>query len=312
MKNSNRTVGIDLGSNTLRAVEYHCDSGEFGASFGAIVKTADGLADSGMISEAATERVIAGLGQMQEMIDFEGAQVRAVTTEAMRRAANADEILTQIFDRTGVRFEIIDGDEEARLTLLAVKHRLQNLPTTHYPLPAGDESLVLIDIGGGSTELIFTYGDEVISESFPVGIVTLSQSYDTLDDISNVLPEVMRDIERFAAEVYIGRGRPEIFVATAGTPTSVAAIELGMEYDTYDPARINGTVLGRHMPMEALDMLLSLPFDQRERKVGVGRADLVTAGILIFDRLYSILGFDECVVIDDGLREGVALEGCLK
>jgi exopolyphosphatase/guanosine-5'-triphosphate,3'-diphosphate pyrophosphatase len=309
---TSNTIGIDLGSNTLRAVEYDCGSGEFGDSFGAIVKTADGLANSGMISEAAAERVIAGLGQMREAIAFDGAQMRAVTTEAMRRAANADEILAQIFDKTGVRFEIIDGDEEARLTLSAVKHRLQNLPATRYPLPVGEANLVLIDIGGGSTELIFAYGDEVISQSFPVGIVTLSQSYGTLDEIAKALPEVMLDIEKFAAEVYVGRGRPEVFAATAGTPTSVAAIELGMEYDTYDPERINGTVLGRHMPMEALDTLLALPFDERERKVGVGRADLVTAGILIFERLYNILGFDECVVIDDGLREGVALELCSK
>ncbi len=310
MKNSNRTIGIDLGSNTLRAVEYDCDSGEFGVSFGAIVKTADGLAQTGRISDAAVERVIAGLAQMSKVISFDGAQVRAVTTEAMRRASNKDKVLARIAEATGIHFEIIDGDEEARLTLLAVKHRLQNLPTSDYPILSGYESLALIDIGGGSTELIFAYGDEVISESFPVGIVTLSQSYGTLVEISEALPEVMRDMERFVAEVYIGRGRPEVFVATAGTPTSVAAIELGMEYDTYDPKRINGTILGRSAPMEALDTLLALPFEERERKVGVGRADLVTAGILIFERLYDILGFDACVVIDDGLREGVALELC--
>jgi exopolyphosphatase/guanosine-5'-triphosphate,3'-diphosphate pyrophosphatase len=302
---SPRTIGIDLGSNTLRAIECDCESGEFGGRFGAIVKTADGLTNSSMISEAAMERVIVGLGQMRKAISFNGAQVRAVTTEAMRQASNADEVLGQIFDKTGVRFEIIDGDEEAKLTLLAVRHRLEKLDKQ-------SDSLVLVDIGGGSTELIFAFGDEVVSQSFPLGIVTLSQSHETLDDIAKALPEVMRDMERFTAEVYVGQGRPDVFVATAGTPTSIAAIELGMEYDTYDSGRINGTFLSRNMPMEALDLLLSLPFEQRECTVGVGRADLVTAGILIFDRLYSILGFDECTVIDDGLREGVALELCFK
>ena len=302
------TVGIDLGSNTLRGVEYLPTTETFGTSFGAIVKTADGLAQTGRISDAAVERVIAGLGQMREVIPFEGARIRAVTTEAMRRAVNTDAVLDRIADETGVRFEVIDGDEEARLTLKAVKHRLQNLPTTHYPLPTGEASLVLIDIGGGSTEVTFAYGEEVIAQSFPLGIVTLSQSYPDLDAIEAALPEVMLPLERFVAEVYIGRGRPEAFVATAGTPTSVASMQLGMEYDTYDPARINGTRLDRHAPLYYLDELLSMPFARREEIVGVGRADLVTAGILIFDRLYRILGFETCIVIDDGLREGVALE----
>jgi exopolyphosphatase/guanosine-5'-triphosphate,3'-diphosphate pyrophosphatase len=314
------TIGIDLGSNTLRAVEYGAESGEFGTSFGVIVKTADGLAQTGQISDAAVERVIAGLVQMREMIPFEGARIRAVTTEAMRRAANGAEALARIAEATGIRFEIIDGDEEARLTLRAVMHRLQALsleekgtsPSVRWQThPAHeDKSLVLIDIGGGSTEVTFAYGEEVIAQSFPLGIVTLSQAYPDLEAIEAVLPEVMEPLERFVAEVYVGRGRPEAFVATAGTPTSVASMQLGMEYDTYDPARINGTQLDRHAPMYYLEELLSFPFARREEIVGVGRADLVTAGILIFERLYRILGFETCVVIDDGLREGVALEMC--
>lgn len=301
-----RTIGIDLGSNTLRAVAYHCAEGVFETTYGTIVKTADGLAQTGRISEGATMRVIDGLQAMHEAIDFEGASIRAVTTEAMRRADNAEEVLTQISQETGVTFEVIDGEEEARLTLSAVHHRLRQLrPDTQ------DESVVLVDIGGGSTELIFAYPDgTIVSQSFPLGIVTLSQSYPTLDAIAEALPDVMLPIERFVADVYVDGGRPDRFVATAGTPTSVASMQLGMEYDTYDPARINGTDLSIHAPRYYLDKLLSMPMDRRERTVGVGRADLVTAGILIFDRLYRILGFEGCTVIDDGLREGVALGLC--
>ena len=330
-----KTIGIDLGSNTLRATTYDRVSDTFGPRYGAIVKTADGLAQTGVISDAAVERIVAGLGQMREALPFGEAKARAVTTEALRRAANREEVLDRIAGETGIRFEIIDGDEEARLTLRAVRHRLQKLaatshppstihhppstihhppstpehelPTTHYPLPT-QEDLVLLDIGGGSTEVTFAYGDEVIAQSFPLGIVTLSQSYPDLAAIEAALPEVMAPLERFVAEVYIARGRPEAFVATAGTPTTLAAMQLGMEYDTYDPERINGTRLLRHAPRYYLDELLSLPFARREEIVGVGRADLVTAGILIFDRMYKILGFEACTVIDDGLREGVALD----
>ena len=301
-----RTIGIDLGSNTLRAVEYDCTAGQFGRTFGAIVKTADGLAQTGRISGGAVDRVIAGLDRMHAQLNFEGARVRAVTTEAMRRASNASEVLEEIADRTGVRFEIIDGEEEARLTLKAVRHRLGVIKPD-----AEQQSFVLIDIGGGSTELIFSYPNgTILSQSFPIGIVTLSQTYPDLEAIDAALPEVMRPVDEYVGRIYLGHGRPERFVATAGTPTSVASMHLGMEYDTYDPARINGTTLTRSMPRYYLDKLLAMPMPQRERTVGVGRADLVTAGILIFDYLYRILGFDACAVIDDGLREGVALSLC--
>jgi len=301
------TIGIDLGSNTLRAVEYDCDAGQFGRTFGAIVKTADGLAQTGRISDGAADRVIDGLGRMRAELDFERATIRAVTTEAMRRASNASEALDRIAGQTGVRFEIIDAEAEARWTLQAVQHRLATLA----PISSEAESLVLVDIGGGSTELIFAYGDgTIISHSFSIGIVTLSQSYPDLEAIEAALPEVMRPVDEYVGRVYLGHGRPERFVATAGTPTSVASMHLGMEYDTYDPARINGTTLTRSMPQYYLDKLLAMPMSQRERTVGVGRADLVTAGILIFDYLYRILGFEACVVIDDGLREGVALSLC--
>ena len=300
------TVGIDLGSNTLRATAYDCASGDFTATYGTIVKTADGLAQTGRISDGAARRVITGLNAMQGVIDFSDASVRAVTTEAMRRADNATEVLAQIAEETGVTFEVIDGEKEARLTLKAVRHRLKQLMPD-----ADDESLVLVDIGGGSTELIFAYPDgTIISQSFPLGIVTLSQSHPDLEAVAEALPEVMLPLERFVAEVYVDGGRPDRFVATAGTPTSVAAMQLGMVYDTYDPRRINGTGLSIHAPRYYLDKLLAMSMSQRERTVGVGRADLVTAGILIFDRLYRILGFEACTVIDDGLREGVALSLC--
>jgi exopolyphosphatase/guanosine-5'-triphosphate,3'-diphosphate pyrophosphatase len=103
---------------------------------------------------------------------------------------------------------------------------------------------------------------------------------------------------------------PRLFVPTAGTPTTVAAMKLGMTYATYDPLRVNGTPLAKGELRTQLKRLLSLDERARQVLVGVGREDLIAAGILIFERLYGILGFDEAVVIDDGLREGVAIAAC--
>jgi exopolyphosphatase/guanosine-5'-triphosphate,3'-diphosphate pyrophosphatase len=296
-------VALDLGSNTLRVVEYDCVTMRATAEFEKIVKTADRLASTGIIDHQAVERVICAIKEAQEKIDFYGEPVRAVTTQALRGASNADEVLARIRQETGVAFEIIDGEREAALTLLAVRERLQKLQNSA-------SRFVLIDIGGGSTEIIFVYGDEVISRSFAVGIVTIAQQYATLDQIAAALSEEILSMQMFAAEVQATRGDAEVFVATAGTPTTVAAMKLGQIYATYDATKINGTILSKEELDFYLKKLLAMPFDKREETVGTGRSDLIAAGILIFKHLYTILEQERCIVIDDGLREGVAIAFC--
>ncbi|HEC45270.1 MAG TPA: phosphatase [Epsilonproteobacteria bacterium] len=296
-------IAIDLGSNTLRVVQIDCKSMKIINEYEKTVKTADGLVQHGLINEKATTRVISAIKEAKEKIDFTSDTVKAVTTEAIRRAKNSDDVLLQIKKETGVAFKIISGEEEARLTLLAVKHRLAKLQYA-------SDSFVLVDIGGGSTELIFHYDNEVISKSFPIGIVTIAQSYETLNTIQKALPKEMLKIQMFCTEVYATKGKVNSFVATAGTPTTVAAMKLGQTYATYDAKKINGTSLEMKELDFYLKKLLSLPFEEREIAVGTGRSNLIAAGILIFKQLYSIVEFDACVVIDDGLREGVALEEC--
>jgi exopolyphosphatase/guanosine-5'-triphosphate,3'-diphosphate pyrophosphatase len=270
-----------------------------------VVKTADGLSATGLINDAAVHRVVDALKEMQMKVDFNAAPLRAVTTEAVRRASNSQEVLAKIEQETGVTFEIISGEEEARLTLFAVQNRLKKL--FHDA-----ENFVVVDIGGGSTEIICNYGDTHISKSFPVGIVTIAQKYGSLEKIKEALPEHMLEMQQFFREVTASKGRPDSFVATAGTPTTVAAMKLGMNYASYDAVKINGTPLEIGELEIYLSKLLSLPFEERELAVGTGRSDLIAAGILIYKQLYKILCFETCVVIDDGLREGVALEECIK
>ncbi|WP_292658962.1 phosphatase [Nitratifractor sp.] len=302
-QNPKFSIGIDLGSNTLRVVKRDCRSGEFVAEYEKIVRTADGLQQSGRISEAVVERIVQALKEARECVGFEGAALRAVTTEAMRRAENREAVLKRIEEETGVRFEIIEGSEEASLTLLAVEGRLK-------ALHAANNSFVLVDIGGGSTELIFRYPGKTLSRSFPLGIVTLSQEAGSLEKVGELLPEKLPPLREFVERVYGRYGRVQSFVATAGTPTTVAALKLGMNYRTYDAKRINGTRLQREELAIYLRKLLAMNKAEREKAVGVGRDDLIAAGILIFEALFDLLGFEECIVIDDGLREGVAISLC--
>lgn len=297
-------IAIDLGSNTVRVLHYDCKNEKHIFSYEKVVKTADGLSKTGLINDAAVSRVIEALQDMQTKVDFDAAPLRAVTTEAVRRASNANTVLAKIEQETGVAFEMISGEEEARLTLLAVKNRLQKLQYA-------SDTFVVIDIGGGSTELIFHFGDESISRSFPVGIVTIAQTYETLEKIEEALPAEMFEMQKFCAEMCATKTKPHSFVATAGTPTTVAAMKLGFTYETYDSSKINGTLLLKEELDFYMQKLLSLSLEEREIAVGTGRSDLIAAGILIYKQLYKLLEYEQCVVVDDGLREGVALEMCI-
>jgi exopolyphosphatase/guanosine-5'-triphosphate,3'-diphosphate pyrophosphatase len=298
-------IAIDLGSNTLRVLEYDCISKKQTFAYEKVVKTADGLATYGRVSEATINRVISALNNAQIQLDFAGQTIKAVTTETLRRATNAKEVLLKIKKETGVEFEIISGEEEARLTLLAVKNRLSKLCYA-------SDSFVLVDIGGGSTEITFHYEKETISRSFPVGIVTISQSYQTLEEIEEALPKEMLGIQMFCTEIMATKGSLDSFVATAGTPTTIASLKLGFDYKSYDAQKVNGTTLKRDELEIYLARLLYMPFKEREKAVGTGRSELILAGILIYKQLYMLLKFDSCVIIDDGLREGLALEECKK
>jgi exopolyphosphatase/guanosine-5'-triphosphate,3'-diphosphate pyrophosphatase len=267
-----------------------------------MVKTADGLTKSGIINDKATTRIIDTINEAQKIWDFSTHQISAVTTEAMRKASNSNRVLSDIYSATGVKFEIISGEKEALLTLEAVKYRLHKLDI--------DGSFVVADIGGASTEVIFCYGDEIITESFPIGIVTTAQRYKTLDEINNFISEDMSSINKFVKNTYDMYGTTDRFVATAGTPTTIAAMKLGQNYTTYKAQKINGTTLDIEDLDRELKHLLSISSKERELLIGVGRDDLILAGILIYKELFDIISLKSCIVIDDGLREGIALQSC--
>jgi len=295
-------IAIDLGSNTFRAIEMVCDTFEVVGEFERVVRTADGLHQTGQISEAAVERIIEAAEEAKKVLDF-SQKVVAVTTEAIRKASNSQAVLDTIADHTGIKFRLISGEEEAKYTLLAVISRLEKLGLQC-------DTFVMVDIGGGSTEVVFYDHGRVLIKSFPVGILTVAQAYGSLEAIQEALPKLMKSISDHVNQAKTEGFTPDCFISTAGTPTTIAAMKLGMNYQTYDPQKINGTQLTREDLKRELDRLLALDEKERQKLVGVGREDLIAAGVLIFDQLYHILDFGLATVIDDGLREGVAIAEC--
>ncbi|HIC78060.1 MAG TPA: phosphatase, partial [Sulfurovum sp.] len=256
-------------------------------------------------NDEAIARVVVALNEAKKELDFSDANIKAVTTEAIRQASNGLEVLLSIKKQTGILFEVIDGDTEARYALRAVQNRLAILEKT-------PKSFMMVDIGGGSTEMLFYYGDKYFSKSFKIGIVTITQKFNDLDEIAKAMPSLMLEMREYYDEVTQEHGVVELFVATAGTPTTIAAMKKGMDYKTYDAKKIHGTILSQNDLDEKLKDLLAMNQEERVKAVGVGRDDLIASGILIYDEFYNISGFKESMVIDDGIREGVAFDECME
>lgn len=295
-------IAIDLGSNSLRMIGYDCKSGSFTAEYEKIVKTAELLHSDGIVSDAAVNRILSGFEEASSCFDFANEPCVAVTTEAMRRATNSQAVLEKIYQKSGVRFEVIGAHKEAELTLLAVDRRLQKLGFRG--------SFLLIDIGGASTEIIFKKGNLSESKSFPVGIVTMASKFPLRSDLDENLMSELSHIKEYVQDYYLREGKPDFFVATAGTPTTIAAFTQGMKYDAYDADRINGSTLSYFDCTRTLEQLLSLSFDERAAFVGVGREELIVAGIMIYASFFTLLDYEHSVIIDDGLREGLAIWAC--
>ena len=293
-------IAIDLGSNTIRVLKVDCSNQKRLYSFERAVKTADNLHKTKKVSNGAKERVIKALLDSQKEIDFSEDRVVAFTTEALRQAQNRDEFLADILEQTGVRFKIISSDLEASLTLLSAKEALKRLKI--------EKSFTLLDIGGGSSEFTFYSKEKTISKSFQIGIVTVAQKYRTKEQIEKNLDFEFREAREFIEQ---NRGlKGDIFVATAGTPTTVANMKIGLDYATYDYKRVTGVELSVDDLDESLEILLESSEKEQKRLVGDNRADLIIAGILIYKKVYELLGFSKSIVVDDGLREGIALAKC--
>jgi len=287
-------VAIDLGSNTIRFIEY--DGKNWGRSFEKIVRTAESLHQTGRIGENALKRILDAIHEADQLFVFAEQSVVAYTTAAMRLAENAQEILEKIESETHIRFAIIDAGHEANLALKAVRYRLRSLGIE-------PSSFVMADIGGGSTELITVENDSAESISLNIGIVTLSEGADTADAME-------KKIDFFKHSIFssLSKREPSSLVLTAGTPTTIAAYLNGMDYEHYDASRINGYPLSLESCYRVYEELLSMDEESRKRYVGVGRENLIIAGILMVTAIYETLGYQEAIIIDDGLREGIALE----
>ena len=295
-------VTIDLGSNSFRVLKYDCKNHKIISEYNEVVGMADGLVDTGLISKEAIQRVVEAITHSIDIVNYNPKNAICVTTAAMRKASNNQEVLKYLKDKVGVNFSIIDGNEEARLTLLAVKYALKREKIN-------SEKFVLLDIGGGSTEIIVNTNEKYEAHSFDFGIVTMTQKYLEKHDLHNDLENKKMQIKTFLDSLNINL-EDYSFVATAGTPTTIAAIKLKQDFFSYDRNVVNGTIVNLEDITYCLNIFKQASTEEIAKLVGRGRVEFIEVGIFIYKMIFEVLEKNESIVLDDGLREGVAINYC--
>ncbi len=297
-------TAIDLGSNSFRVVTYDFDTNTILNEFHEVVGMADGLVQTGKISHKAQQRVIDAINRAALNLNFDPSNAICVTTAAMRYASNNQEVLKNFQEKTGANFKIIDPQEEARLTLLAIKYALKR---ENYK----SEKFIVLDIGGGSTEVIVNTYDTFVAQSFPFGIVTLTQKYRDIEATKKALNLLKEEIHSFIDSLSFDLENYR-FIATAGTPTTIAAVKLGLDAYAYDKNKVNGTKVTKEDLYKALELFKNKPLEELTQLVGKGRVEFIEVGILIYEAIFEVLNKNESIVFDDGLREGVAINSFLR
>jgi exopolyphosphatase / guanosine-5'-triphosphate,3'-diphosphate pyrophosphatase len=306
-------AALDLGTNNCRLLVGAPVHSGFRVldSFSRIVRLGEGLEESGSLSEAAMDRALLALHACAARLRRKPVRaVRAIATEACRRAANGRAFLDRVRDETGLVFEIITPREEAELALESCA-----------PLLAGSgRRALLIDIGGGSTELAWVRLDggrwpELISyDSLPVGVVTLAerfghqgfqpQGYDAMVAYVRDRLEAFERVHCIGHEIRDGGVR---MLGTSGTVTTLAGVALNLE--RYRRPAVDGQIMSSEAVSKALADVRALGREGLSQHpcVGPERASFVLPGCAIFEAIRIVWPVSEVMVADRGLREGMLL-----
>lgn len=297
-------AAVDIGTNTLlclvaevkpdgrlERVVDHCRFGRLGR----------GVAERGELDPHAIERSLAHVREYAEIIAGEGAaRVAAVGTQTLREAKNARAFTEPAEAILGAPVDVIAGEREAELVFRAVS---ASLP------PPSDERLVVVDVGGGSTEIIEGGATGAVRSfsSVPIGAVRLTERHLRADPPrEDEVAAMLRDIDAALAP-HASPGSARV-IGTSGTATTIASVSKALA--AYDPDAIHGSAISAGEVERQLSRYLALSIDERRAVPGMQpeRADVIAAGAAVYDRLLRRLGAGEIVVSDRGVRWGRAHE----
>jgi exopolyphosphatase/guanosine-5'-triphosphate,3'-diphosphate pyrophosphatase len=300
-----RLAAVDVGTNSvlLLVAERGADGVVHPVREEAdITRLGRGVDRTGVLSPEGMEATLEVLARFAGMARTDGARALVVTaTSAARDARNGAEFLARAHERTGATVEILSGDEEARLSYLAVAQ--------DFAAEAGEAGLLAIDVGGGSTEFVHGRGRQLLfRKSLDIGSVRLTERCVRSDPPGAADQEAIRDAVRTALVALPAFPREIRVVGVAGTVTSLFAIAHAIE--PYDASRVHGGWLPVEDVARVRTRLCALPVAERRVLPGMQpkRADVLPAGALLFETALAHLGVGGARVSDRGLRWGVLLD----
>ena len=317
-------AALDLGTNNCRLlVARPCSAGlHIVDAFSRIVRLGENLSLTGRLSEAATARTLAALSVCREKMAVRRVtRARLIATEACRAAENGPTFLDEVRRQTGLVVEIVDRETEACLAAEGCAALADDAA----------ESVILFDIGGGSSEIVWLgrssgpTGSGEPSEdssvrdrirawtSLPLGVVSLADRFGG-KHVSEALFESMVEVVSeklapFAEQAGLERRCGKFhLLGTSGTVTTVAGVHLGLV--RYDRRRVDGLWMSDRDVSEAIRALMQMPFHERVAHgcIGPDRADLVLAGCAILEALRRLFPSDRLRIADRGLREGILIQ----
>lgn len=307
-----RVAAIDCGTNSVRLLiaDVNPRTGEMVdiERTMTIVRLGEGVDRTGRFSEAALARTFAALTQYAQSIQRSGANsVRMVATSATRDASNRDVFIAAVKQILGVEPEVISGTEEAQLSFAGATMTLPGSGTA--------EPMLVVDIGGGSTEFVLGGVAEnrsavIASRSVDIGCVRLTERHfdddpPTPDQVQAALADIDAAIDQAAQSVPLTSART--LIGLAGSVTTVSALNLGLA--AYDPSVLHHSVLTASEVNSVSDWLLNATRDERAESpvMHPGRVDVIAAGALILRRIVAQTNVPSVLVSERDILDGIAL-----
>ncbi len=298
-----KIAALDLGTNTFLCLIAEGDSKngitKVHKDLMKVVRLGQDIDKTKKLHPEALIRAKACLEEFKKEIDnFKVDKILAMATSAARDATNGEELF-QIGRDLGIPIEIIPGEDEARITYQGAT----------AGRAADGKNLLVVDVGGGSTEFILGRGDQIIfGESLNIGGVRLTEKYITQQPVPDgekdlVKKHILKELESIMPE--LKKHKVDEVVAVAGTPTSLVAIEVG----GFDEKKVDGYQLPRQRLAYWVNEFANTSVEEKKSKYNLGgRADIIYAGTSILLCALEDLNKEAMVVSTKGVRYGVALE----
>lgn len=287
-------ASIDLGTNSARLLIGRVEDNRVITvrQHRIITRMGEGLKETGNIEAKALARTAAALKEFHQLISKEGViDTIVIATSAARRASNGEKLAEEVYRIFGKDLRILDGQEEG---ILSYKGALTVLPGELC-----DGMPVVIDIGGGSTEVCFEKGAQLHALSLELGAVRCTENPISDRELKQKLIPLVEMLVGYPALVLIGVG---------GTVTSLAAMD--QQLVIYESGKINGYILERDQVAKWLKILETLTLTERQSLPGLepARADIIVAGTKILLSIMEILKAQRLIASEADLLHGALLE----